>query len=213
MGASFHVLRFGHLMHHKLNRDWHSERIEQPGWGASLRYYVNLFFGLYLGEVVSSLMFAFLPRVWFMRIARATFLQDYPEVSIAGERYFYQRNHVALVRRDMLLMLVTLGVSASLYGAMWPILAAYVIGRGIVISFLDNVYHYATPADNSKAGKELQLSPTVARMLLHSNYHETHHLNPNVPWRALPRVHDEQQRAFDGPWFHHAALQLRVPHA
>lgn len=213
MGASFHVLRFGHLMHHKLNRHWHGEQVAQPGWRASLRYYANLFFGLYLGEVVTSLMLTFLPRATTMRLARATFLNEYPQVAVAAERYFYQRNHVALVRRDMLVMLAGYGVSAVLYGPFWPVLAAYLLGRTVVISFLDNVYHYDTPADNSKAGKELQLAPALSRWMLHGNYHETHHLNPDVPWRQLPRVHENQQRHFDGVWMHHALMQLRVPQA
>lgn len=211
MGASFHVLRFGHLMHHKLNRDWHSERITQAGWRPKLNYYFHLFAGLYLGEFIISLMFTFLPRRRFMQIARASFLHHYPEVAVAGERFFYERGHVRMVRQDMLMSLALFGGAALLYGKQWPLLLLFFAVRAMVISFLDNVYHYETPADNSKAGKELQLPPLLSKALLHSNYHETHHLNPHVPWRALPATHAAQARPFDGAWLSHAAMQLRAP--
>lgn len=211
MGASFHVLRFGHLMHHKLNRDWHSERMHGTGLRDKAAYYCNLFFGLYLGEVVTSLMFTFLPRRAFMRIANATFLRDYPEVAVAGERFFFERAHARHVRQDMLATLALYGASAWLYGPYAGWLAAFIVGRAVVISFLDNIYHYETPSDNSRAGKELVLSPRWSKLLLHSNYHETHHLNPTVPWHALPATHRAQGRAFDGPWLAHAAMQLRPP--
>ena len=211
MMASFQVLRFGHLMHHKLNRDWHSERVERRTRGNRAWYYANLFFGLYLGEMITSLMFTFLPRRLFMRIARATFLRGYEEVAVAGERFFYQRGNVARTRTDMLASLTLYGAAFMLYGAHWPVLAAFLLGRAVIISFLDNIYHYETPADNSKAGKELRLPELASLLLLRSNFHETHHLNPEVPWHALPKAHREQGRAFDGAWLAHARLQLNGP--
>lgn len=211
MGASFHVLRFGHLMHHKMNRDWHSERVQSKSFGAHAWYYFNLFFGLYLGEVITSLMFTFLGQRRFMKIARASFLKGYEEVAIAGERFFFQRGQVSLVRRDMLTSIALYGTAFYVYGAYWPVLLAVLFARAMVISFLDNIYHYATPADNSKAGKELVLPEPASLFLLRSNFHETHHLNPDVPWHRLPEVHDMQNRPFDGRWMTHARMQLTGP--
>lgn len=211
MGTSFHVLRFGHLMHHKLNRDWHSEKVEHAGPAARAYYYANLFFGLYLGEVMTGLLLAFLPRKVFMKIARRSFLHGYDEVAVAGERFFYQRRHVDAVRSDMLAVIGIYGSAFWLYGAHWPVLAGFLFARALIISFLDNIYHYATPADNSKAGKELALPELASLVLLRSNFHETHHLNPEVPWHALPAVHAQQGRCFDGPWMLHARLQLNGP--
>ena len=211
MGTSFHVLRFGHLMHHKLNRDWHSERVAQRDLGARTYYYVNLFFGLYLGEVMTSLMFTFLSHKRFMSIARASFLKGYEEVAIAGERFFFQRGNVKFVRQDMLASLAIHGGAFWLAGAHWPVLLGFLLARALVISFLDNIYHYDTPADNSKAGKELKLPEFASLAILRSNFHETHHLNPDVPWHALPKVHAEQGHCFDGDWMLHARLQLNGP--
>lgn len=211
MGPSFHVLRFGHLMHHKLNRDWHSELVEHPTLGARIYYYCNLTFGLYAGELIPSLMFTFLPRKQFMRIANATFLKGYPEVAVAGERFFFDRGNVVKVRTDMTLSIALFSLALWNYGTLWPALLAFVVLRAFVISFMDNIYHYATPADNSKAGKELILPAGVSRALLHSNYHETHHLNPDVPWVALPKVHQQQGRVFDGDFISHGVMQLAGP--
>lgn len=211
MGPSFHVLRFGHLMHHKLNRDWHSELVDRPTLGNRVYYYCNLLFGLYLGELITSVMFTFLPRKHFMRIARATFLKGYEEVAVAGERFFFERGNVRFVRRDMLLSLALVSVAFWHYDALWPVLAAFLFLRALVISFMDNVYHYATPADNSKAGKELIMPPLVSAALLHGNYHETHHLNPDVPWACLPDVHAQQGRDFDGAFLPHGLMQFSGP--
>lgn len=211
MGTSFHVLRFGHLMHHKLNRDWHSERVKKVTMGARSYYYANLFFGLYLGEVMTALLLALLPRRAFMRVARASFLKGYEDVAVAGERYFYARGNVRSVRRDMLTAFVLYAAAFALAGAHWPVLLGFLLARALVISFLDNIYHYDTPADNSKAGKELILPELASLILLRSNFHETHHLNPEVPWHALPKMHTAQGRCFDGSWMVHARLQLNGP--
>lgn len=211
MGTSFHVLRFGHLMHHKLNRDWHSERVEKATAGARAYYYANLFFGLYLGEVITALLLTFLPRKQFMRVARASFLKGYDEVAIAGERFFYERGHVTFVRCDMLVAIAIYATAFAIAGTHWDVLLAFLLGRALIVSFLDNIYHYDTPADNSKAGKELILPEWASLALLRSNYHETHHLNPDVPWHALPQVHAQQGRCFDGSWMLHARLQLNGP--
>lgn len=211
MGASLHVLRFGHLMHHKLNRDWHSERVERASLRTRADYYFTLFLGLYLSELLLSLMLALLPRRTFMALAHGHLLRDYPQVAVAGERFFYQRENIRPLRTDMACMLALYGAAFYAYGAAWPWLLAFIATRAVVISFLDNIYHYATPADNSKAGKELALPDWASRLVLRSNYHETHHLNPDVPWHALPHTHAAQQRAFDGAWLAHARQQLRGP--
>ncbi len=211
MGTSFHVLRFGHLMHHKLNRDWHSERVEKATGGSRAYYYANLFFGLYLGEVLTAMLLTTLPRKTFMRVARASFLKGYEEVAIAGERFFYDRGHVRFVRHDMLTVIVLYAAAFMIAGSHWTVLLGFLFARALVISFLDNIYHYDTPADNSKAGKELDLPEFASLALLRSNFHETHHLNPDVPWHALPQVHAQQGRCFDGSWMLHARLQLNGP--
>jgi len=197
-GASFHVLRFGHLMHHKLNRDWHNEDAYGADWRGRLGYYYTLTFGLYVSEVLTSLTMALLPRRAFMRLACATVVKDSPDVAMAGERFFYERGNIRFVRRDMACAALLYAAAFYQYAAYWPVLLGFLLLRGFVISFFDNLYHYGTPADNSKAAKELTLPEPVSRLLLHGNFHETHHLNPDVPWCDLPDRHLRESRGFDG---------------
>ena len=211
MGASFHVLRFGHLMHHQLNRQWHSEWVQQKDPQSRTRYYGNLLFGLYGAEVLASLLVACLPGRFALALASRTAFRDHPQAAQAAERFFYARRHAALVRGDMAMSLVIYAAAFWHYGMFWPVLVLFFVLRGLVISLLDNIYHYATPEDNSKAGKELLLHPLASRFLLHANYHETHHLNPQVPWCALPETHHAQGRPYSGYFFEHGLRQFAGP--
>lgn len=211
MGASFHVLRFGHLMHHQMNRRWQNEFEPSRGLVAQARYFYHLFFGLYLSEVFAGLLMSVLPRRAFMALVRSTLMREQPEAATAGERFFYVREHIRAVRTDMAMVVGLYGLAFYHYGPYWPALAAFLALRMVVISFMDNIYHYDTPEDNSKAGKELALPSFVSALMVHGNYHETHHLNPEVPWMYLPAAHASQQRLFDGPFLHHGLVQLRGP--
>ncbi|MEJ0010909.1 MAG: fatty acid desaturase [Alphaproteobacteria bacterium] len=211
LGASFVVLRFGHLMHHRLNRDWHCELIGEKTLAARAKYYLDLVFGLFGAEVVASFLFAFLPRGTFLALARATFMRDHKEAYASGVRFFYERGQVNAVRADVAGILVLYTGAFLAYGRFWPVLLAFIALRGLAISFMDNIYHYATPADNSKAAKELTLPRFASALLLNSNYHETHHLNPLVPWTLLPQQHAAQGRAFDGTFLAHGLMQFAGP--
>jgi fatty acid desaturase len=83
--------------------------------------------------------------------------------------------------------------------------------RALMISLLDNVYHYGTPSTNEKAGKNLKLSPFVSALMLHGNYHETHHVNATTAWVNLPQMHHQKNDTFDGDFLSHAAQQFRGP--
>jgi fatty acid desaturase len=211
MGTSFHVLRFGHLMHHQMNRHWQNEYACKRGWLARLDYYYTLFAGLYISEVMASLTMAILPRRAFMALVRRTFLQHKEDAAVAGERFIYVRGNIRAVRTDMALVVLLYGAAFYYYGVYWPVLAGFMGLRMAVISFMDNIYHYATPLDNSKPGKELALPAPMSLLLLHGNYHETHHRNPDVPWTQLPSTHRAQQRQFDGDFIRHGLMQFEGP--
>jgi fatty acid desaturase len=207
MGTSFHALRFGHLMHHQLNRKLHPE-VKVRGLKDAFMYYANLTIGVYAYEVIYSWILTLLPRHSCLDSARIYFLKGYDNVIDSGERFFYVRDNIHYVRIDTVLSIVLYAGAFYVYGAHWPWLLAFLTVRALVLSFMDNIYHFDTPRDNSKAGKELALSETLSALLLHGNYHETHHLNPTVRWTELPACHREQQRGFDGGLFEHGLYQL-----
>ncbi len=208
MGPSFHVLRFGHLMHHKLNRDWQSELVPERTASNTLGYYATLLGGLYVSEIGSAIAMTLLSRRAFVTLAARDGLMQ-PDVLQAGVRFFYERGHVAKVRTDTLLALAIHAGAFMLYGAAWPVLLLALVTRAAVVSFMDNIYHYGTAADD--AGKDLALPGFAARLLLNSNYHDTHHRNPDVPWLALPQTHAAQCKAFDGGFLRHGLMQFGGP--
>lgn len=211
MGTSFHLLRFGHTMHHQLNRDWHSEWVRKDTRRNKLGYYFHLLFGLYGEEVTASSLLAMLPQDKAMALSRRTAFKDLPELASTGERFFYTRGNITPLRRDMAVAAIIYAAALWHFGPYWPVLLGFVAMRAVVISFLDNIYHYATPADNSKAGKELLVARPWSALMLHGHYHETHHLNPNVPWTKLPEAHAEQGRVFNGGFIPHAVMQFNGP--
>lgn len=189
MGPSFHILRFGHLMHHQYNREWESEFYD--GMHASitqrLHYYYKLLGGLYLTELAVSLAAAILPNSVVRRGVHGRLARAFKPAGPAAEQVFFRRGKLRAVRIDMACTVLLYGSAIYLYGAYWPVLALFIAARAFAVSFFDNIYHYATPVDNSKAAKELAMPRIVSAMLLHGNYHETHHQHPNIPWYYLPR--------------------------
>ena len=211
MGASFHVLRFGHLMHHKLNREWESELVEAHSFKNKIAHYLTLLGGLYVTELLVTFLLAALPRRYFISLATNVSFKDKPDIVAAWDRFIYQRGNIKMVRVDGLLMMLIYAAGFYLYGTDWLMLLLFLIGRAIVISFMDNIYHYDTAADNSEAGKDLKLPKYLAMVFLNGNYHETHHLNSHVPWWQLPETQALQGRAFDGSFIEHGLIQFKGP--
>lgn len=207
MGAAFSVLRFGHLMHHRLNRSLNSEYVTAPTPKARLRYYWNLFAGVYAMEVATTLLLAILPNRLTRQLAHSYFFPGHADAAEAGNRFFFLRDNITNLRIDAVGIIMLYGTAFSMAGTHWPVVLAVLAVRAFAISFTDNLYHYATPADNSRAGKALSLPPGIARALLNSNYHEAHHQNPAIPWHRLPNG----SHRCDGSYLAHALMQLQGP--
>lgn len=211
LGTSFHVLRFGHLMHHQLNRQWQSEMVTKTTWNSRITYYWHLFAGLYVTEVLSTFLLAITPNVVIRHAARRYLFRHCEQAAESSIRFFFHRGMIHSLRFDALSIAILYGTSFYLYGIYWPVLVLAIILRAVTISFMDNIYHYETPADNSRAAKELSMPPWLQLLMLNSNYHETHHLHPDVPWTLLPAQHREDNRSYDGPIWCHGLRQLRGP--
>ena len=189
MGTSFHVLRFGHMMHHQYNRLWESEIHEgsRALWKSKLAYYSKLLGGLYAMEVVITLLATLCPSSLIKAIVNRTLGKAFPPaVSGALEQVFFRRAKLRQVRIDGALIILLYGSVIYLYGSYWPWLMAFVYSRALAVSFFDNIYHYATAPDNSEVAVELAMPRFISVLLLHGNYHATHHQKPNIPWHALP---------------------------
>ena len=185
-GASFHVLRFSHLMHHRFNRDWESEIYdpqERSPVTATVGYYVKLVGGLYLLEVVTSVCLMIFPALWVKKII-PHLLSDTSQQQ-AAYNFFLRPDYRRAIRYDGLAIIGVYAVSLIIYGRFWPWLLALIFLRAFIISVMDNAYHYATPADNTMPAKELWVPNWLSKWMLHFNHHKTHHLYPHYSWIEL----------------------------
>jgi fatty acid desaturase len=212
-GAPFRILRLSHLLHHKLNRtpmeatelyDVANSSMLRAAWG----YYFQIFGGLYLVEVLSSVLF-FLPGAW-LRSFNKRFIK--PE-SVSGilMQNWTRKEAMREIRSDGALVVGWFGLSLWCYGENWPLFFALICARGFSISFLDNVYHYRTPVNEMFFARNLWLPAPLATLLLNFNLHGIHHQNPAIPWIRLPMVFHDRAAVYDGNYFAAAAAQLNGP--
>ena len=204
-GAPWLLLRFTHLLHHKMSRtSYDSADIYDPGqksWlKAAISYYPNLLIGLYLTELIANLLLL-LPERYARPLVRWIFASDPKErtnTSQTAERALMNPVSLRELRLDALLVIFFFGASFWLYGVYWPFLLLALLGRGMIISILDNAPHYGTPLGDSSFSYNLELPPQIAAFWLNFNLHRVHHIHPQLPWSKLPEFFDETDAHYDG---------------
>ena len=212
-GSPFRILRLSHLLHHRLNRmpvegTEYYDQTKSSKATAAPGYFFQIFLGLYLIELVSPIGF-FLPRAWLRRF-KERYLR--PEsVSAILMQNWLSTESLREIRIDGLLTVSWLSLSFWLYGQDWPLIAAALVARGFLISFLDNVYHYETPVSDVFYAKNLRLPPPLAMLLLNFNLHGIHHINPAISWINLAKAFETQGGKFQGSYFATALRQLHGP--
>ena len=212
-GSPFCILRLSHLLHHKLNRTpiegtEFYERGKVSVVRAAAGYYFQILGGLYLVEILSPLLF-FLPRTWLRKFAAHAIKPN--TVSAILVQSWTRDRSINEIRTDGLLIGLWFGTALYCYGRNWPLLVAIIAARGLLISFLDNVYHYRTPVSDIFFAKNLWLPRPAAAILLNFNLHGIHHLHPAVPWRGLPLLFRGAGAIYQGHYFAAAARQLCGP--
>jgi fatty acid desaturase len=218
LGSSFYVLRFGHLMHHQYNRNPIDrpdvyDPAETPQLKARLGFIGTLVFGLYFAEIAAPLGCC-LPRAAIRRIIDRVYRGDDPALAairLAAHRQFLDRRRLRTIRTDVVMAWTLIGGSAIAFGAYWPMLVGFLIGRGAMISVFDNVYHFGTPIDRPEYARNLQLPTPLRLMILNMNLHRLHHARPSLPWWELPaRFHAERDR-YDASLLRTALAQFNGP--
>lgn len=212
-GSPFRILRLSHLLHHKLNRmpvegTEYYDRDNGSKAAAAPGYYFQILLGLYLVEVVSPLYF-FLPRRWLERF-RQRYLPAHSVSSILMQNWLGAES-LGEIRRDGAVTVGWLGLAFYAYGSHWPLLLGALAARGLLISFLDNVYHYETPVSDVFFAKNLRLAKPLSALLLNFNLHGIHHINPAISWIDLPKAFEAQAGKYHGSYFAAALRQLRGP--
>jgi len=214
-GNAFDIVKFGHLMHHRYNRDWESEYYDPRAKSylrAAFEHYGKLVGGIYLVSLSVSLLFMLLPK----RVLRYLMTLDERRALLPGlkkisDRYFFERGRVAVIRKDTALIVLLYGASFVTYGSHWGLFLLMVLGRAFVVSFMDNIYHYATPPDNSVPAKEIALPKLAAMLFLNGNLHQSHHRHADAGWEELPQLSRSESIAYTQSFWAAARDQWRGP--
>ncbi len=187
--APYHLLRQGHLCHHRANRS-DDEAFDLYFEGDSpivkwLKFY-GIITGVYWVMVVLSnivvLLFPFL-------VKRQLYEFDEPFakfVEVLNPQYSW------LIRVEAFLVLVlhtfivwALGIPLLNYAIVY-------FGFGFSWSAMQYVHHFGTERHVTDGTRNLWIFGPVDRLWLHHNWHLTHHKQPTVPWVYLPTLGKEQ---------------------
>jgi fatty acid desaturase len=218
LGSSFHVLRFGHLMHHQYNRnpldrpDTYDPSVT-PRLKARIEFLGTLICGLYLAELAAPLACC-LPRAAIARVIDRIYRGTHPALAairIAAHRQFLDPRRLRLIRIDTALAWTLIACSALAFGEHWPMLAAFLFARGAMISVFDNVYHFGTPIDRPDFARNLSLPAPLRLLILNMNMHRVHHERPALPWWALPAQFRAGGERYDAPLLRTALAQFAGP--
>ena len=194
--APFHLIRQGHLGHHRRNRsDDEAFDLYFPGdrvWLKRMILY-GILTGFYWGLVVLSNLVAVLcpfllrPKLFkFDRPSEAFMESLNPRYTLLIwlEGLAAIALHTAIV--------ITTGVSPLSYLVVYS-------GFGVSWSAMQYVHHFGTERHVLRGARNLWLWAPIDLVWLHHNWHLIHHEHPTVPWIHLPRLarRDEKtQRSF-----------------
>lgn len=217
-GGAFHVLRFGHLLHHMFNRTpldrtevFDPARHNRLTFG--LAYYLRLNGGLYLAETAGSLAFL-LPRRLLEGALERLLPGDDPDRRKArgfARHQLLEPARLRAIRRDALALATLLGVSLALYGPHAWMLVAALLGRALMVSAVDNSFHYGTSLDDVRYARNLRLPVALERSILNFNLHRVHHHQAGLSWAALPGAFARQEERYDAGFMRAVAGQYRGP--
>jgi fatty acid desaturase len=217
-GSSYRVLRFGHLTHHRFSRhpldrpDCFDPKVTSA-WIGRLRFFAELCGGLYVTEIALPLL-GWLPKRQIHRLFDRVYAGEDPRLQALrqlAKQALGSDRAVAEVRQDSALIILTYGSAFALWGNLWWLLVCFILIRGLMISFLDNVYHFRTPVDDPDFALNLSLPLPFQALILNMNFHRLHHHNMHLPWWSLPRQFASSGAHFDGSYFRAALAQLAGP--
>lgn len=209
-GCPFHILKVGHMTHHRYNRSELDTTELVPTetrhfvvWW--LTYYVRILGGLYMSEVLAPLLFFFWKR------ARRIILAFTQNQAVATILDMFTRGMVQTIQFDAMLSVGF--IIAQCYcnrHDLTPFILLF-FWRGLIVSFYDNAYHYGTDADDPAAANNLSVPSFVKPFILNHNMHRVHHRHPLASWASLPQLFEADRDGFDGALISTGLKQLKGP--
>jgi fatty acid desaturase len=209
-GCPFHILKVGHMTHHRYNRSGLDTTELVPAatghfvlWW--LAYYARILGGLYLSEVLAPLSFFFWKRV------KRAILALTQNQAVATILDMITRRMVETIQFDALLCVGFIALEAY---CNWHDLTPFVLlflWRGLLVSFYDNAYHYGTDPNDAAAANNLSVPAFARPFILNHNMHRVHHRHPLASWASLPDLFAADKDEFAGALFETGLKQLKGP--
>lgn len=209
-GCPFHILKIGHMTHHKYNRGAvdttelvpHDTR-RFAAW--SIAYYARILGLLYVSEVIAPLTFFF----WrSFRRALARFAKSDLVEAILD---LFSRPMINAIRLDALLCLAIFAGFIALNRHDLAPVAILFLARALIVSYYDNAYHYGTDPDDPAAALNLSVPAWLRPAILNHNMHRTHHRYPLASWAVLPQLFERDRDGYDGDLIATGLAQIGGP--
>jgi fatty acid desaturase len=206
---SWDVMRFGHLLHHSNNRhEFDRPEAVAPGGSrlaAAGPYYLKLLGGHALISALSSIALA-LPRPMVRRLVPKA-----EPMHRAALRAFTNKERQARIRGDLFLTVVLVGLAVFCWGAYWPLFAATIGVRFVMLSLLDNAPHYGTALISGTYARNTSLPRWAHWLVMGHNYHGIHHGATGLGWQQLRAAFARAGTSYEGSWTAMVLRQFRGP--
>ncbi|MCA9239597.1 MAG: fatty acid desaturase [Planctomycetales bacterium] len=189
--APFHLIRQGHLGHHRRNRsDDEAFDLYFPGDRVWLKWLIlyGILTGFYWGLVVLS---NFVAALWPSLLKKEHFDFDRPSAAFMES---LNPKYWLLIRLEALAAIVLHTVIIVATGCPPLIYLAVYFGFGFTWSAMQYVHHFGTERHVLRGARNVWLWAPIDLVWLHHNWHLLHHEHPTVPWVYLPELaRDEGQ--------------------
>jgi fatty acid desaturase len=206
---SWDVMRFGHLLHHSNNRHEFDRPEAVPAGGtrrgAAGPYFFKLLGGHALISAVSSIGLALPSRVVARLVPKAE------PMHIAALRAFTNRERRSRIRDDLCATVLLLAPAVLCWRAHWPVLAATIGTRFVILSLLDNAPHYGTALDSGTYARNTRLPGQLHWLVLGHNFHGVHHAATGLKWQELRGTFERTGGDYEGSWATMVLRQFRGP--
>lgn len=187
--APYHLLRQGHLCHHRANRSddeafdlYFEGDLPVVKW---LKFY-SIITGVYWMAVVASNIVVLLCPFLLKRRYYEFDSHFAKFVEVLDPR------HTRTIQAEALLAIVLHALIVMGLGIPLASYAIVYLGFGFTWSAMQYVHHFGTQRDVLEGSRNLWVLAPLDAVWLHHNWHLTHHKQPTIPWVYLPRLGREQ---------------------
>lgn len=218
LGSSFRLLQFGHLTHHRFNRhpldcpDLYDPAVGQK-WKIFLRYYFELFLGIYLAEMAVPIFFL-LPRRIIARLINKVYRGEDSKLSAIqslAQQQLTKPTIIREIRQDVVIHGLLLFALIFVWNGQLLFLFGFYLLRGVLLSYIDNIYHFGTSPANPEYAYNLKLPEILRYGILNMNLHRVHHRHMHLPWWQLTAEFTAENEQFDHSFGQMMMRQIKGP--